>query len=290
MSRRPGLSFLAALLLCAPAAAQSPQIAPIPDPVKIPLSEVAYVHPLWKPLDAPAKLVDRPAPADLKTRTTLFTTLRVDENGKITEGQPVQPPLDALAAAATTLMPRWRFSPAMRAGARVVTWTTFGLDLEVQLEEASWSAFSLLPVAKDQPLEVVPREYRGEDWLTRYPREIAPRDPAAYSVEDVDVLPAPEKVSWSFSSTRARARVVALVEVSSTGAVKRVVPAGVNEPLVVTWVRQNTSFWRLTPAQAGGRAVDCWMSLDGTLEYTIDDAREKGKRSMKKNLRAAPPA
>lgn len=287
------LVLAAALLLRGPALAQAagaPKIEPIPDPVKLPLSEVPYVHPLWKPLEAPAKLTDRPAPVDFTARTTLFTTLRVDENGKVTEGEAVQPPLAAFSAAVATLSQRWRFAPAKRGGGPVVTWATYGIDLQVALEKGAYSAFSLLPVAKDETLETVLRESPGDSWITRYPKEIAPKDPAAVSVEEVDILPVPEKTGWSFSSARVRTHVTALVEVSSVGAVRRIVPTGTLEPLILNWVRQNAQMWKLSPAQAGGKPVDSWMALDTTLEFTIDEAKEKGKRSVKKNLRSVPPA
>jgi hypothetical protein len=284
---------LLTVVLCATALGQAPppgRIEPIPDPVKLPLTEVPYVHPLWKALDAPARLGDRPAPADFKSRTTLFTTLRVDEKGKVSEGMAVQPPLAALNATAAALIPKWRFAPARRGGAPAVTWATYGVELEVSLEKGGYSAFSFLPVAKDETLEAIPREFPGENWTTRYPHDIFPKDPTAFSIEDVDVLPVPEKTSWSFSSARVRSRVTALVEISAAGTVRRIVPTGSYETLVLAWVRQNAASWKLSPAQAGGKAVDSWMALDTTLEYTIDDAREKGKRSIKKHLRAVPPA
>jgi hypothetical protein len=219
---------------------------------------------------------------------TLYVTLHVDDRGKISEGEAVQPPLAALAPPIATLFPKWRFSPAMRAGMPVITWATYGIDLEVSLEKAAYSSFSLLPVAKDLPVETVVKESIGESWNTRYPHDIAPKDPAAVSVEDVDVLPVPDRASWSFSSARVRSRVTALVEVSSVGAVRRIVPTGTLEPMILAWVRQGAVGWRLTPAMAGGRAVDSWLTLDATLEYTIDGAKQRGKRSVKKNLRGTP--
>lgn len=282
-----------ALAQAPPAATPAPalRIEAIPDPAKIPLAEVAYVHPLWHPLDAPPKILDRPNPHDLTARATLFTTLRLDETGKVIEGQAVQPPLAALSETTNALIPKWRFQAAKRGGGVVATWATYGIELEIALEKGVYSAFSLLPVAKDEPLAAIVKESVGDSWITRYPREIVPKDPAAVSIEDVDVLPVPEKTRWSFSTVRTHARITALVEVSSVGAVRRIVPTGTYEPLLLSWVRQNAATWKLTPAAApGGKPVDSWMVLDATLDYTIDDAREKGKRSVKKNLRGAPPA
>ena len=124
--------------------------------------------------------------------------------------------------------------------------------------------------------------------MTRYQREIDPKDPAVVSIEDVDVLPAPEKTPWSFDAAHLRARATALVEVSEQGAVARFLPTGETEPLLGFWLRQLASKWRFTPAKAAGRPAACWMALDAALDYTLDSAKKKSERVVKKNLRARP--
>ena len=71
------------------------------------------------------------------------------------------------------------------------------------------------------------------------------------------------------------------------GAVTRFLPTGETELLLGIWLRQLASKWRFTPALSGGRPVSCWMALDATLDYTIDSAKKKSERVVKKNLRAA---
>ena len=80
----------------------------------------------------------------------------------------------------------------------------------------------------------------------------------------------------------------ALVEVSDQGAVLRFLPTGETEPLLGLWIRQFAAKWILMPAQAGGRPVACWMVLDSTIDYTLDSAKKKSERILKKNLRAIP--
>ena len=80
----------------------------------------------------------------------------------------------------------------------------------------------------------------------------------------------------------------ALVEVSDQGAVLRFLPTGETEPLLGLWIRQFAAKWKLMPAQAGGRPVACWMVLDSTIDYTLDSAKKKSERILKKNLRAIP--
>ena len=60
------------------------------------------------------------------------------------------------------------------------------------------------------------------------------------------------------------------------------------EELDVRWVRESAAKWKLAPARSAGRPVAAWMTLDATLDYTIDSAKKKGERSLKKNLRATP--
>ena len=80
------------------------------------------------------------------------------------------------------------------------------------------------------------------------------------------------------------------MEVSAQGTVSRVLPTGDAEPLLVRWVRESAAKWKLSPGKAGGKPVASWMTLDTTLDYTIDSAKKKGERSVKKNLRALPPS
>jgi hypothetical protein len=108
-------------------------------------------------------------------------------------------------------------------------------------------------------------------------------------VEQVDVMPSADKSKWDFDSVRVASTVRALVEVGAAGTVKRLVPVGeVNDRLVVTWIRRSMPGWKLTPAQREGKPVDCWMMLETTLEYTINSAKDRARRMLKKNLRGAP--
>jgi len=76
--------------------------------------------------------------------------------------------------------------------------------------------------------------------------------------------------------------------VSDVGRVARILPTGeTNESLVLTWLRKNAATWKLIPGVAGGKPVASWMALDAMLEYTINSAKKKAERSLKKNLRAA---
>jgi hypothetical protein len=279
-----------ALAVCGTAGAQAPVLKPVealPDPVRPPLAEVPYVHPLFRALDEPPKLLERPNPADLETRVPLALTAHVLETGKVSEIVAVEPPLKAFLTPLPGLAPRWRFSKPTKGGQPVSTWATVVLELAVDLEKGIFTAFQLEPLRKDDPLATVVRESpAGDDWMSAYPTAIDPPDPGAVSVEDLDALPSAEKTSWSFDATRQRARMTALVEISPQGTVSRVLPTGEAEPLLVRWLRESAARWKLSPGVAGGQPVASWMTLDATLDYTIDSAKKKGERTIKKNIRA----
>jgi hypothetical protein len=286
-------TLVAAVALAASGAlyAQAPALRPVealPDPVRPPLAEVAYSHPLFIPLDEPPKVVERLNPANLETRVPLALTARVLETGKVSEIAAVEPPLRALATPLPALASRWRYKPATKDGRPVVTWATQILDLNVSLEKGVFTAFTLDPLRKDDPLAKIFRESTGDGWMARYPAAIDPADAGAVSVEELDALPAAEKTPWSFDATRQRVRITALVEVSPQGTVSRVLPTGDAEPLLVRWLRESAAKWKLSPGRAGGNPVASWMTLDATLDYTIDSAKKKAERSLKKNLRAFP--
>ncbi len=298
MRRLCGILVAAAALaasgaLHAQAQGQAPALKPVealPDPVRPALAETPYVHPLFLALEEQPKVVERLNPAVLETRVPLALTARVLETGKVSELAAVEPPLKALAAPLPALAPRWRYAPPMKGGKPAVTWATQILDLNVSLEKAVFSAFTLDPLKKDDPLAKVFRENTGDGWMARYPAAIDPKDEGAVSVEELDALPVAEKTPWSFDATRQRARMTALVEVSPQGAVSRILPMGDAEPLLVRWLKESAAKWKLAPGKAGGKPVASWMTLDATLDYTIDSAKKKGERSLKKNLRAIPPS
>ena len=283
--------LLAAMLLAGAsrARAQAPVPRPVealPDPVRITLAEVAYVHPLFRAVDEAPKLLERTNPPDLDTRQPLVFSVHLLETGRAAEAVPVEPPLRGLAAPLPAVVPRWRFSPAKKGGQPVPTWATYSVDLAISLEKAVFSAFTLEALRKDDPLVPTVRDTSGDAWMARYPRDLDPKDPAAVSIEDVDVLPSPEKTPWSFDSARLKARTTALVEVTEQGTVSRFLPTGETEPLLGLWLKALASKWRFTPALSGGRPVSCWMTLDASLDYTIDSAKKKSERVLKKNLRA----
>jgi hypothetical protein len=291
MRRLPGFLGAAALaasgVLCAQTAALKP-VEALPDPVRPALAEVAYLHPLFLALEEPPKVVERPNPVDLETRVPLALAARVLETGKVSELVAVEPPLKAFTTPLAALAPRWRYAVPKRGGQPAPTWATQILELNVSLEKPVFSAFQLEPLKKDDPLARIFRESSGDEWMARYPAAIDPKDAEAVSVEELDALPAAEKTPWSFDATRQRGRISALVEVSATGAVSRVLPTGDAEPLLVRWVRASAAKWKLSPGKAGGKPVASWMTLDATLDYTIDSAKKKGERPVKKNLRAVP--
>ncbi len=271
--------------------AQAPAPRPVealPDIARLTPAEVAFVHPLYRALEDGPKLAERTNPPDLATRQPLVLTAHLLETGRVAEAFPIEPPLKAFATPLPVLVPRWRFTPAKKGGQPVATWMTYGVDLAVSLEKAVFTAFTLEPIRKDDPLVATVPDTTGDAWMARYPREIDPKDSTAVSIEDVDVLPVPEKTPWSLDASRARARVTALVEVSEQGTVGRFLPTGETEPLLGLWLKTFAAKWRLTPAMAGGRPVSCWMALDATLDYTLDSAKKKGERVLKKNLRAMP--
>jgi hypothetical protein len=272
--------------------AQTPAPRPVealPDVARLAPAEVVFVHPLTRALDDAPKLAERTNPPDLETRQPLLLTLHLLETGRVAEAFPVEPPLKAFATPLPALVPRWRFTPAKKGGQPVPTWVTYGIELAVSLEKAVFTAFTLEPIRKDDPIVATVSDTTGDAWMARYPREIDPKDPAVVSIEDVDVLPSPEKTPWSLNASRARAHVTALVEVSEQGMVSRFLPTGETEPLLGLWLKPFAAKWRFTPAVSGGRPVSCWMALDATLDYTLDSAKKKSERVVKKNLRAMPP-
>lgn len=293
MRRLPGV--LGAVVLAAGSVvhAQAPAFRPVevlPDPVRPALAEVPYVHPFFLALDEPPKVLERSNPADLETRVPLALTAHVLETGKVSEIAAVEPPLKAFTAPLAALAPRWRFSKPTKNGQPVATWATEILEINVQLEKGIFVAFQLEPLRKDDPLVKIFHENAGDGWMARYPAAIEPADPGAVSVEELDALPAAEKTPWSFDATRQRVRLTALVEVSPQGTVSRVLPTGDAEPLLVRWLRESAAKWKLSPGSVAGGPVASWMTLDATLDYTIDSAKKKGERSVKKNLRSTPPS
>jgi hypothetical protein len=293
--RRPAgiLGVAIVLAACGAVRAQAPALRPVealPDPVRPALAEVAYAHPLFRPLDEPPGVLERPNPSDLETRVPLVITARVLETGKVSELAAVEPPLKAFTVPLAALAPRWRFAPPKKGGRPAATWATQILELAVSLEKPVFSAFRLEPLRKDDELAKIFRESPVEESMSRAPAEIEPKDPEAVSVEELDALPAAEKTPWSFDATRSRARLTALVEVSPQGNVARVLATGEAEPLLVRWLRESAAKWKLSPGKAGGKPVASWMALDATLDYTIDSAKKKGERSVRKNLRAIPPS
>ncbi len=293
MRRLHGFLGAAALAASGVLSAQTAALKPVealPDPVRPALAEVAYAHPLFLALEEPPKVLERPNPVDLETRVPLVVVARVLDTGKVSELALVEPPLKALATPLPALAPRWRYAIPRKGGQPSVTWATQVLELNVSLEKPVFSVFQFEPLKKDDPLAKVFRENTGEEWMARYPAAIEPKDAEAVSVEELDALPAAEKTPWSFDASRQRGRITALVEISAQGAVSRVLPTGDAEPLLVRWVRESAAKWKLSPGKAGGKPVASWMSLDATLDYTIDSAKKKGERSVKKNLRALPPS
>ncbi len=281
---------LPALLLAPALFAQAPvPLETIPDPARIPAAEVPFVNPLWQELEAPAALKG-PVPKlkDLEAASTLIVGVRIDETGKVSEAVAPEPPLRALGAAAQAQAPRWTFKPAKKDGQPVRCWGTYGVDIEVDLEDAVWSAFNLVAVGKDDPLPALGKEFPGDTWISRYPAALVPPEPGILSVEDVDFLPMPEKVPLKIDSTPLRSRALALVEVTGLGTVKRVVPVGPYEPLILRWIRESAKGWVLTAAKKGGAPVTSWLALDTTIEYSLGSVKERGKRSIKKNLRGVP--
>jgi hypothetical protein len=296
------LAFVVAASLRAAAQAPAPtpvSVAPgttvlrsieaIPDPARLTPAELPYVHPLWRPLDAPPKLLEHGPLEDLETRVWIFSTVKLAENGRVTEGVPVEPPLKALVTPLPLLYPRWKLTPAKKAGKPVVTWATYGAELNVSLEKGIFAAFELVPVGKEDPLPRVVTEHPGEEWMSIYPKEPSPAEPGVVSVEECDTLPMPDSNKWSFDAVRTRSRITALVEISDAGKVTRILPTGDSaEPLILAWLRKNAAAWTLTPATAGGKAVASWMVLDAALDYTVDSAKKKAERSVRKNLRGLP--
>lgn len=293
VGRRSFLSLvlcLPALLPAPPLLAQAPApLETVPDPARVPPAEVPFVNPLWQPVDTPAAPKGAPPRLEkFRGSAALIVAARIDEAGKVSAAVAPEPPIRALGAAVGVQAPRWTFQPAKKDGQAVPCWGTYGVDVEVQLEDGRWSAFRLAPVGKDDPLPELVTELPGDSWVSRYPSEVAPPEPGVYSVEEVDFLPMPEKVPLKFDSTPLKARVQALVEVSALGSVKRVVPVGAFEPFILQWVRENAKGWAIAPATNGGAPVSSWLALDASIDYTLDWVKERGKRSIRKNVRGAP--
>lgn len=287
---RPFLALVPALLLAPVLRAQAPPpLETVPDPARVPPAVVPFVNPLWQALETPAALKG-PAPRlkDLEATSTLVVGVRIDETGRVSEAVAPEPPIRALGAAAQAQAPRWLFKPAKKDGQPVRCWGTYGVDVEVDLEDGVWAAFSLAPVGKDDPLPVLVTELPGEQWMSRYPSALTPAEPGVFSVEDVDVLPMPDKVPLKVEATPLRSHILALVEVSGLGSVKRVVPVGSPEPLILRWVRESAKAWVLTAAKKGGAPVPSWLAFDATIEYSLGSVKDQGKRSFKKNIRGVP--
>ncbi len=252
-------------------------------------AEVPYLHPLYRAVEQPPKLQIPGQPGDFESRTTLFLTMRVEETGKVSDVQAIEPPVKGFEPTATYLMPRWAFEPGKKEGRPVRTWATVAFDLDVEIEKGTFATFTLRPLEKTDPLQPPVKESSNEDWMARYPREIGPKDASAVSVEDVDIMPSAKKLTWKYEANKLRSRFTALLQISNTGAVQRVVPVGKsNESLILHWMRAVTSKWSLSPGLSQGQPVECWMYFDTALEYDLVKAKERGQRLIQKNLRGTP--
>lgn len=284
--------LLASLLLPLPSAGQeAPKgtLEPIPDAGRPAPAELGYAHPLYRPYEQPPKLLQTAQAENFEMRAQLTLAVRVDETGKVTEILPVEPPLRGLGAAASVLSPRWTFEPAKKDGLPVRTWGSVVLDLDIAMERASFTSFTFRAVEKNDPTLRIVREVEGDLWILRYPREIQPKDGNAISVEDVDFLPQPKKTPWKFDATRLRSRFYALVQVTPEGTVARVVPVGDSvESAIVKWVRVLAAKWKVSPAVSAGTPVESWMYLETAIEFDLTRAKERGIRTLQKNLKAIP--
>ena len=284
------LSFpcLPALILAPVLSAQAP-LETIPDPARLAPAEVPFVNPLWQALDAPAAPKGPPPRLrDFETTGALIVGVKVDASGSVSEAVVPEPPLRALAAAVQAQAPRWTFQPATKDGVAVRCWGTHGGDVRGGPGEATGHAVALGPGGEEEPRPQAPTERPGEDGVSRYPAAVSPAEPGVFSVEEVDFLPMPVKVPLKLEGTRLKSRLLALVEVSGLGTVKRVVPVGTYEPMILRWVRESAKEWALTAARTGGSPVSSWLALDTTIEYSLGSVKERGKRSIKKNVRGEP--
>lgn len=264
-------------------------VAAIPDPVRIAPAEVVFVNPLYRAVDTPPKLLDRPGPRDLQTKTTIILALKLSEKGQVLEAKAVEPPLAGLGTQAVAQSQKWTFEPARKDDRPVATWNSYGFNLNVEVEKGAFSTFGLALIGRTDSLPLAWPEAQGDSWLLRYPRQVEPSDPSVVSVEEVDTIPSPRKASWRFNEARLRSTVTALVEIGADGMVARLIPTSPPyESVIVEWMRKTVATWKFAPAQAGGKAVSCWMALDASLEYEVTTAKETAKRSFKKNLRGSP--
>jgi len=99
-------------------------IEAIPDTARLSPAELPYVHPLYRPLDTPPRLLDRGPVQDLETRVWLYVTAKVGENGRVSDGPPSSRPPGARHPAPDA-SPRWRFNPARQGGKPVATWASY---------------------------------------------------------------------------------------------------------------------------------------------------------------------
>ena len=58
--------------------------------------------------------------------------------------------------------------------------------------------------------------------------------------------------------------------------------------MILRWVRESAKEWTLTAARKGSSPVSSWLALDTTIEYSLGSVKERGKRSIKKNVRGEP--
>ncbi len=260
----------------------------IPDTVKLFPVEIPYVHPLYREIETPAKIVEVAAPTDYEGPASLVVAVKIDGEGKVLDAQAVEPPVRGLANSIPALFPKWKFIGARKNIQPMGTWVSIAFELEIQVEKGAITSAALAPVGRDEPLPQLVPERVGEEWIARYPKSLEPPEPGFISIEEVSVLPSPDKVKWDFDASKQSTRVTALVRISELGQVTRFVPTGELDPFLVTWVRGATARWKVTPATLKGRPVESWATFSATLSYTLDNAKQKSLRSIKKNLRGTP--
>jgi hypothetical protein len=264
-------------------------IESIPETRLLDPAAIAAVHPLYRQFEKPPRLLESQSPQEFRGKAVLYFAIRLDESGKVQEVEIVDPPLLALVPSATEAARLWTFEPARKAGKPVRTWATFALDLAVDLEKPTFSSFSLSPIGKDDPIPEVVKEYPGETGLLRFPSALEATEGGLVSIEEVDALPTAKKSSWRFEPIRLKSRLSAVLQISSTGSVERVIPTGsTSEPFILAWVRSQASRWKIQPAFDGGVPQRSHMTLEFVAEYEITRAKDSAKRLLKKNLKGSP--
>ena len=263
-----------------PPLAVPPKSLTLPPPPVDPLT-VDKTTPFYIPLDNPVARLHVNLPGSIVFEGDVILTVLVDAQGTPQQARVHASDFPQYNDAILRQVLGWKFSPALKGGRAVATWTTVVIHFKSKYK---WSvtASQYTPVGPKDPIPVFVPWGFDRDRIPPGWRDVKFKN--AENIQDVDTLPDVRKWDLDLKDFEGHESIAGILRVGADGKPVRFRASRIQTPGLIPYLEAQLRRCSFTPPLSRRKPVEAFINVEIQVDYKLNAPRVMTGKNVKVNL------